>query len=64
MVTEKIIEKHHFTLSRVRQIPEMEGSLWEMEHPKSGAKLCWLHRPDENMTFAVGFRTKIGRAHV
>lgn len=57
MVTEKIIEKHHFTLSRVRQIPEMEGKLWEMEHPKSGAKLCWLHRPDENMTFAVGFRT-------
>ena len=42
MVTEKIIEKYHFTLSRVRQIPEMEGSLWEMEHPKSGAKLCWL----------------------
>ncbi len=56
-MTEKIIEKNHFTLNRVRQIPEMEGKLWEMEHPGSGAKLCWLQRQDENMTFAVGFRT-------
>ena len=56
-MTEKIIEKNHFTLIRVREIPEMQGSLWEMEHPKSGAKLSWLQRPDENMTFAIGFRT-------
>ena len=56
-MTERIIEKNHFALSRVREIPEMQGSLWEMEHPKSGAKLSWLQRQDENMTFAVGFRT-------
>ena len=56
-MTERIIEKHHFTLHRVREIPEMQGRLWEMEHPKSGAKLVWLQRQDENMTFAVGFRT-------
>ncbi|MGM9605397.1 MAG: insulinase family protein [Faecousia sp.] len=56
-MTERIIQKHHFTLRRVRQIPEMQGSLWELEHEKSGAKLVWLQRKDENMTFAVGFRT-------
>ena len=56
-MTERIIEKNHFTLTRVRDIPEMQGSLWEMEHKKSGARLAWLQRKDENMTFAVGFRT-------
>lgn len=56
-MTEKIIEKNHFTLRRVRVIPEMQGKLWELEHEKSGARLAWLQRPDENMTFTVGFRT-------
>lgn len=56
-MTEKIFEKNHFKLLRVREIPEMQGSLWELEHDGSGAKLCWLQRQDENMTFAVGFRT-------
>lgn len=53
----EIIKKHHFTLRRITPIAEMQGSLWEMEHEKSGAKLVWLERPDENMTFAIGFRT-------
>lgn len=53
----EIIEKNHFSLVNVREIPEMQGSLYEMVHEKSGAKLAWLHRPDENMTFAIGFRT-------
>ena len=35
----------------------MQGTLWELEHPKSGARLIWLQRQDENMTFAVAFRT-------
>ena len=52
-----IIERNHFTLINVREIPEMQGSLYEMVHEKSGAKLAWLRRPDENMTFAIGFRT-------
>ena len=56
-MTENIIERNHFTLARVREIPEMQGKLWEMVHEKSGAKLAWLERPDENMTFAIGFRT-------
>ena len=56
-MTERILEKNHFTLRRARQIEEMQGTLWEMEHEKSGAKLVWLQRQEENMTFAVGFRT-------
>lgn len=51
------IEKNHFSLKAVTPIAEMQGKLWEMEHEKSGAKLVWLERPDENMTFAIGFRT-------
>ena len=56
-MTQKIIQDNHFTLLRRREIAEMQGTLWEMEHEKSGAKLAWLQRKDENMTFAVGFRT-------
>lgn len=56
-MTEQIIQNNHFTLKRVRPIVEMQGRLWEMEHEKSGAKLVWLERPDENMTFAISFRT-------
>ena len=47
-MTEKILEKNHFTLRRSRQIEEMQGTLWEMEHEKSGAKLVWLQRQEEN----------------
>ena len=53
-MTENIIERNHFSLKARRDIPEMQGTLWEMEHAKSGAKLAWLQRQDENMTFAVG----------
>ena len=53
----EIIERNHFTLLNTREIPEMQGALYEMVHEKSGAKLAWLQRPDENMTFAIGFRT-------
>ena len=45
-MTEKILEKNHFTLRRARQIEEMQGTLWEMEHEKSGAKLVWLQRQE------------------
>lgn len=54
---QEIIKNNHFTLLRQREIAEMQGTLWEMLHETSGAKLCWLQRADENMTFAIGFRT-------
>ena len=52
-----IIAKHNFIFRQVREMPDVDGKLWEMEHAKTGAKLCWLERADENMTFSIGFKT-------
>ena len=46
-----------FEVKRVRRFDELGGSLWEMEHRKTGAQLCWLDRPDENKTFSIAFKT-------
>ena len=48
---------HGFRVLRVREIPEVEGTLYEMEYEKNGAKLCYLARPDENKTFSIAFKT-------
>ena len=48
---------HGFRVLRVREIPEVEGTLYEMEYEKNGAKLCYLSRPDENKTFSIAFKT-------
>ena len=46
-----------FEVKRVRRFDELDGTLWEMEHRKTGAQLCWLDRPDENKTFSIAFKT-------
>ena len=46
-----------FEITRVREFPELGGRLWEMEHCKTGAMLCWLDRPDENKAFSIAFKT-------
>lgn len=48
---------HGFEITRVRSFPELSGRLWEMEHRKTGALLCWLDRPDENKAFSIAFKT-------
>lgn len=48
---------HGFAVKRERRLPELDGTLWEMEHRKTGAQLCWLDRPDENKTFSIAFKT-------
>ncbi len=48
---------HGFTVTRVRPAAEYDGTLYEMEHAGSGAKLCWLKRNESNKTFCVSFRT-------
>ncbi len=48
---------HGFRVLRVRSLPEAGGTLYEMEYEKSGAKLCYLARPDENKTFSIAFKT-------
>lgn len=47
----------NFRVTNVREFPELEGKLWEMEHIKTGAQLVWLDRPDENKTFGIAFKT-------
>ncbi|MBU3806448.1 MAG: insulinase family protein [Candidatus Fournierella pullistercoris] len=46
-----------FRLIKKRPIQELEGTLWEMEHIRSGAQLVWLERNEENKTFGIAFRT-------
>lgn len=48
---------HNFRITNVRSLPEMNCSLWELEHEKTGTLLVWLDRADENKTFAITFKT-------
>ena len=48
---------HGFAVQRVRELDELQAKLWEMEHIKSGAQLCWLERADENKAFSIAFKT-------
>lgn len=46
-----------FKITNVRELPDVKGTLVEMEHEKTGAKLAWLDRVDENKTFSITFKT-------
>ena len=46
-----------FKVIRVNRVPDVKGTLYEMEHVKTGAKLAWLDREDENKTFSIAFKT-------
>ncbi len=48
---------HGFRLVRTSDCPEQSATLVEYVHEKTGAPLFYLDRADENMTFAIGFRT-------
>jgi len=49
---------HGFTHVRKVPLPELGGYLHELEHDRTGARLVWLERPDENKTFCVAFPTQ------
>ncbi len=51
------IEKYGFCLVRERCLEEIDATLYELVHTKSGAELIYLDREDENKTFAIGFKT-------
>ena len=54
----KINEKlYGFTVLTESRIDEVDGVLYDLFHEKSGARLLYLDRPDENKTFAIGFKT-------
>ncbi len=48
---------HGFQVLQVRQLPEINASMVQMEYRKNGARLIWLDRPDDNMTFSIAFKT-------
>lgn len=46
-----------FMVRDVTPLPEVRGRLVRMEYVRNGADLVWIDRADDNMTFAIGFRT-------
>ena len=48
---------HGFTVCSCRELPDLDARLFELEHEKSGARLVWLDRDDDNKTFGIAFRT-------
>ncbi len=53
----KETQTHGFQVTDIKDIPDSHGTLYEMTHIHTGAQLCWLDRQDENMTFAISFKT-------
>ncbi len=48
---------HNFIVTAVKQVEELQGTLYEMEYQPTGTKLAWLERKEENKTFGIAFRT-------
>ncbi len=48
---------HGFTVTAITEVTEISAALIEMRHEKSGARLNFLDREDENKTFAITFKT-------
>ena len=48
---------HGFTVDRVRRVDELNATLVEMSHDKTGAALCWMDNGEDNKLFCIGFKT-------
>lgn len=48
---------HGFAVHSCRVLPDLDARIFELEHEKSGARLVWLDREDDNKTFGIAFRT-------
>ncbi len=46
-----------FTLNRVRDLKDSDGTLYEFTHDKTHAQLCWMKNGEENKTFSIAFKT-------
>ena len=46
-----------FRMKRSVRLEELSGVLYELQHEKTGLKLVWLQRDDENKTFGIAFTT-------
>ena len=54
---QKIASKNGFSLIRTANIKELDATLYELSHNKTGAGLIYLEREEENKTFAIAFNT-------
>jgi presequence protease len=48
---------HGFVLTKQKEIAELDGVLYCYTHEKTGLRLVWLKREEENKTFAIAFET-------
>ncbi|MBR6473495.1 MAG: insulinase family protein [Firmicutes bacterium] len=48
---------HGFKVTRVRESEELKGTLYEMEHIRTGAELAWLDNGCDNKLFSATFKT-------
>lgn len=59
---------HGFKVVSLEELPDIAATLVKMEYSSNGAELLWLDRDDDNMTFAIAFRTvpedDTGVAHI
>lgn len=46
-----------FTVTGVQTAENIKATVYELRYDKNGARLLWLDRADDNMTFAIGFKT-------
>ncbi len=46
-----------FEVIRERANAELGGTLWEMKHIATGAKLAWLESDESNKLFSIAFKT-------
>ena len=48
---------HGFEITKVERVEDCDCDLITMKHIKSGARLLYLDREDENKTFSIAFKT-------
>lgn len=48
---------HGFTVTRTREVAELNATLVEMTHDKTGAQLCWADNGESNKLFCIAFKT-------
>ena len=46
-----------FTITKRQELADCHGVMTIMQHAKTGARLCYLDRDDDNMTFSIAFKT-------
>lgn len=60
--------QHGFVITSVSTLPELNATLVQLRHERTGARMVHLDREDDNNLFSVGFRTtpqdSTGVAHI